>query len=104
MVASGETHLYPSALMAGVARVLIRFYQRIVSPVLHLFGGPGGGCRFDPSCSEYLLQAIERHGFFRGCRLGVARLARCHPWGGSGLDPVPPAFDGRLAASSNVAR
>ncbi len=53
-------------------------------------GGPGGGCRFQPSCSEYLLQALESHGFVRGLRMGLVRIGRCHPWGGSGLDPVPP--------------
>ena len=104
MVASGQTHLYPSALMAGVARIFIRFYQKIISPVLHLFGGAGSGCRFDPTCSEYLLQAIELHGFIRGCWLGVTRIGRCHPWGKSGFDPVPPALEDRLAASSNSIR
>lgn len=91
MVASGEAHFYSSALMLALARFLIHLYQKLLSPILHGFAGPGGGCRFHPTCSEYLLQAIERHGLIRGVGLGLGRITRCHPWGGSGLDPVPPA-------------
>jgi hypothetical protein len=47
-------------------------------------------CRFHPSCSAYALEALERHGAVRGLWLAVRRLGRCHPWGGGGLDPVPP--------------
>jgi hypothetical protein len=47
-------------------------------------------CRFDPSCSTYALEALARHGAVRGSWLSVRRLARCHPWGGHGWDPVPP--------------
>jgi hypothetical protein len=76
--------------MLGVARFFIRFYQKFLSPVLHAFGGPNG-CRFHPTCSEYWLEAIETRGLFRGSLLGLRRIGRCHPWGGSGLDPVPLA-------------
>jgi putative membrane protein insertion efficiency factor len=56
-----------------------------------LFGGlMGGACRFEPSCSHYALEAIEVHGLARGVILAARRLARCHPWGGSGFDPIPP--------------
>jgi len=75
--------------MKAVVRVLIRAYQILVSPVLSWIGGPGGGCRFEPTCSHYFLEAVERHGLLRGTGLGVKRLCRCHPWGGGGLDPVP---------------
>lgn len=76
--------------MKWLIRMLIRGYQMVISPVLHFVGGPGSGCRFTPSCSEYFLQAVERHGCVRGGWMGIKRLARCHPWGGSGHDPVAP--------------
>ena len=47
-------------------------------------------CRFDPSCSAYFLDAVEKHGSARGAYLGIRRILRCHPWGGYGYDPVPP--------------
>jgi uncharacterized protein len=65
------------------AWALIRAYQLILSP----FVGPA--CRFAPSCSEYALTAIVRYGLFKGSILAMRRLLRCHPWGGSGYDPVP---------------
>lgn len=47
-------------------------------------------CRFRPTCSAYAIEAIETHGSWRGLRLALGRIARCHPWGGHGWDPVPP--------------
>ncbi|MEO7317403.1 MAG: membrane protein insertion efficiency factor YidD [Chthoniobacteraceae bacterium] len=76
--------------MKPLIQLFIRAYQLTVSPVLAVFGGPGG-CRYEPSCSRYFSQAVGEHGACRGSWLGVKRLARCHPWGGSGLDLVPPA-------------
>ncbi len=66
---------------------VLRFYKRFISPPLHALTGPT--CRFTPSCSEYALEAIQKHGALRGVSLGARRLCRCHPWGGSGPDPVP---------------
>ncbi len=86
MVASSKARFYPDALMIFLLRLLIRLYQYTLSPLLALFGG---GCRFEPTCSAYFLEAIEKHGFAQGSWLGLKRLGRCHPWGGSGYDPVP---------------
>jgi putative membrane protein insertion efficiency factor len=79
--------------MKTVVRILIRGYQWAISPVLHFIGGPGTGCRFTPTCSQYFLEAVELHGFFRGSWLGTRRILRCNPWGGSGHDPVPSPRD-----------
>jgi len=62
---------------------LIRLYQRLVSPLFP------PRCRFYPSCSEYALQALARHGLVRGLGLAAMRLLRCHPWAEGGVDPVP---------------
>ncbi|MGL5730794.1 MAG: membrane protein insertion efficiency factor YidD [Bacteroidales bacterium] len=61
----------------------MRFYQGAISPL------KPPTCRFTPTCSEYTLQAIMKHGIFKGTYLGTKRILRCHPWGGSGYDPVP---------------
>ncbi|MEQ9453406.1 MAG: membrane protein insertion efficiency factor YidD [Phycisphaeraceae bacterium] len=47
----------------------------------------GGHCRYHPTCSQYMIDAVEKHGPIRGCWMGLCRIARCHPWGGSGYDP-----------------
>src|SRR5689334_8234904 len=95
MVASHKTRFY-SALMLGLVRFFIRVYQCTLSPFLRLLCGPNSGCRFTPSCSAYFLEAVEAHGVLHGSWLGLRRLGRCQPWGGSGYDPVPekrnPAF------------
>jgi len=64
--------------------LLVRAYQVVLSPMM------GGCCRFEPSCSNYMIEAIEVHGAVRGVLLGLMRLLRCHPFGRSGYDPVPP--------------
>jgi putative membrane protein insertion efficiency factor len=63
--------------------VLIRLYQIVISPIL------GPKCRFTPTCSQYALEAIKKYGIFKGSWLAAKRIARCHPWGGHGYDPVP---------------
>lgn len=62
---------------------LVRFYQLCISPLFP------PSCRFTPTCSEYALQALRKYGPFKGSWLTLKRLLRCHPWGGSGYDPVP---------------
>lgn len=64
----------------------IRFYQRCISPLTP------PSCRYTPTCSQYMVEAIEKHGALRGLYLGTRRILRCHPWGGSGYDPVPEEF------------
>jgi len=63
---------------------LIRFYQRFISP------GLPSSCRFHPTCSRYMYEAVEIHGVIKGTWLGVKRIARCHPLNPGGYDPVPP--------------
>ncbi len=82
-------------------RVLIRLYQVLLSPVLAFLCGPASGCRFEPSCSRYFMEAVERHGSLRGSLLGFRRIFRCHPWGGAGFDPVPEGRHEREAGNGS---
>lgn len=74
-------------LLRGSVVAAIRGYQLALSPIL------GARCRYIPSCSEYALTAVQRFGVIKGTGLAAARLCRCHPWGGSGLDEVPDRSD-----------
>lgn len=71
------------ALLVAPFVALIRVYQYAISPML------GRSCRFEPSCSEYAVGALRRHGLFKGLWLALRRLGRCHPWHPGGYDPVP---------------
>jgi uncharacterized protein len=82
--------------MTWIVRLLIRVYQYTLSPIFSFLGGPGSGCRFTPTCSQYFLEAVETFGVVRGAWLGLKRLARCQPWGGHGYDPVPAAHANHL--------
>ncbi|MBR5885798.1 MAG: membrane protein insertion efficiency factor YidD [Alistipes sp.] len=62
---------------------LVRFYQICISPL------KPATCRFTPTCSQYAIEALRKHGAIKGLWLTIKRIARCHPWGGSGYDPVP---------------
>ena len=72
-------------IVAAFLRFLIHAYRYLLAPILPR------GCRFAPSCSLYALEALARHGAITGGYLALRRLASCHPWGGSGYDPVPAA-------------
>ena len=61
----------------------VRLYQFLIAPILP------PACRYFPSCSNYMIQAVQKHGVFKGVYWGVKRLPRCAPWGGHGYDPVP---------------
>jgi len=82
---SSLSTLYASLSKAFSALLIapIRFYQRCISPLTP------PSCRFTPTCSQYALEAIQKHGPIHGLYLAIRRILRCHPWGGSGYDPVP---------------
>jgi putative membrane protein insertion efficiency factor len=63
--------------------LLIRIYQVVISPLTP------ATCRFEPTCSHYSAEAIQKHGVFKGIWLSIKRISKCHPWGKSGYDPVP---------------
>ncbi|AOZ51239.1 membrane protein insertion efficiency factor YidD [Chromobacterium vaccinii] len=69
--------------MSRILILLIRFYQLAISPWL------APRCRFQPTCSGYAIEAVRKHGALKGGCLAARRICRCHPWGGSGYDPVP---------------
>lgn len=70
--------------LARVVALPVRAYRLLISPWV------GHACRYQPTCSAYALEALERHGPWRGGWLTLRRIGRCHPWGGWGYDPVPP--------------
>ena len=70
-------------IVSAILLAMIWFYQHCISPYTP------ASCRYQPTCSEYTLQAIRKYGPWKGLWLGMKRIMRCHPWGGSGYDPVP---------------
>jgi len=78
-----EAPVPPLGPVARALRGLVRGYQYVMA-------GRPSPCRFDPTCSQYAVEAFEAHGAVRGGWLATRRLCRCHPWGGFGYDPVPP--------------
>lgn len=70
-------------MLSRLLIALIRFYKHYISPITP------PACRYTPTCSQYTLEAIQKYGALRGTWLGIKRICRCHPWGGSGYDPVP---------------
>ena len=82
-------------MLARLLTTTIRFYREAISP------WTPSACRYTPTCSAFALEAIERHGAGRGSWLAVRRIARCHPWGGHGYDPVPGDVDASGVLSSS---
>jgi putative membrane protein insertion efficiency factor len=72
---------WPGRLLAGVLILLIRVYQVTLSPLL------GPACRFEPTCSRYMIGSIQKYGLMRGVGRGIRRLLKCHPWHPGGYDP-----------------
>lgn len=82
-------------LLARILSVPVRAYRMVFSPWV------GHNCRFQPTCSVYALEALEKHGGIRGGYLAFRRICRCHPWGSSGYDPVPCNAKDKGARSSS---
>jgi putative membrane protein insertion efficiency factor len=72
-----------SKVLAWPLIQLVRLYRLAISPWF------GANCRFDPTCSSYAIEALQAYGILKGTWLAIKRIGRCHPWGGSGYDPVP---------------
>lgn len=71
------------SLLVAALTAPIEFYRRFISPLTP------PSCRFTPTCSQYAIEALRKHGPVKGLWLAIRRILRCHPWGGSGYDPVP---------------
>ncbi|HNV52741.1 MAG TPA: membrane protein insertion efficiency factor YidD [Tenuifilaceae bacterium] len=70
-------------VLAYIPILLVKIYQIFISPYFP------NSCRYTPTCSAYSLEALKKHGLFKGLWLTIKRVSRCHPWGGHGYDPVP---------------
>lgn len=77
------SHSWPHRIMMMLILTPIYAYKMLISPLL------GANCRFSPSCSSYAIEAIQLHGILKGGYLSAQRIRKCHPFGGSGYDPVP---------------
>jgi hypothetical protein len=81
-----STPIVLSKLIASLFIFLVRVYQYGISPLTP------SSCRYTPTCSTYAIEALRKHGPWRGGRLALKRISSCHPWGGSGYDPVPDTW------------
>ena len=95
----------PDAQTGGAKEATLRFalraYKAVLSPLLHAVSP--GRCLYLPTCSEYAYTAVQRFGVARGSWLALRRLARCHPWGNGGLDPVPQLPASERSSSAQAA-
>lgn len=83
MTSNENTRSLPARILANSLILLVNIYRYGISPLTP------GACRYTPTCSAYMVEAIQKHGPWRGTLLGLRRVGRCHPWGGHGYDPVP---------------
>lgn len=74
---------------------IVRFYQAAISPYLP------ASCRYTPTCSHYTIEALQKHGLWKGGWLAIKRISSCHPWGGSGYDPVPEGENYKKEKNNN---
>lgn len=79
-------------MIKGLLMQMVRFYQKAISPAFP------PSCRYQPTCSQYMLEALDKHGAIKGSLMGGARILRCHPWAQGGSDPVPDHFSLRVNA------
>ena len=86
---SSSTHGTDGSQEAGHRTAVARWMITMIHAYQLMRSGRPTGCRFLPTCSEYAIVAVDRHGVFRGSGLAAKRLCRCNPWGGHGIDPVP---------------
>ncbi|MDA0347602.1 MAG: membrane protein insertion efficiency factor YidD [Verrucomicrobia bacterium] len=77
---------FPRYIVVG----LVFIYQHVLSPIKNALLGPGGCCRFHPTCSEYTLESVKAHGTIKGLYFSIIRLSKCQPFHGGGYDPVKP--------------
>ncbi|MDD2512265.1 MAG: membrane protein insertion efficiency factor YidD [Proteiniphilum sp.] len=77
------------AILTWILLLPVYFYRAVISPLTP------PSCRYTPTCSQYTIEALKRHGPFRGAYLSARRILSCHPWGGAGFDPVPGPRDKR---------
>lgn len=82
----GQTRMWKSCISRATVWVMclpVKFYQGAISPMFP------AACRYTPTCSQYAIEALRKHGPVKGTWLAIRRIMRCHPWGGHGYDPVP---------------
>ena len=72
-----------NSILKGILLSIIWIYQRMISPIFP------AACRYSPTCSNYAKEALKKHGVLKGGKMAIKRIFSCHPWGGSGYDPVP---------------
>ncbi|MCW9034504.1 MAG: membrane protein insertion efficiency factor YidD [Rhodospirillales bacterium] len=83
-------------VVSTALQLLVRGYQLVISPIFP------ASCRYHPTCSSYAMQALQGHGALKGGWLALKRIGRCHPWGGSGYDPVPELHPSNTESKQNT--